>query len=290
MNASNWIIPALSALFPVSVVLAAGPSAASRNLEQRIRIQQERLPQIEQMAKQQREEVQQWYEHERATAGQERIREIAADFPMPERVRWIEYIRMYQDRPSTADYFDTLYFNVPFTYRAIDLPYGMMQEYTVSEMAALLQNESFRAKLAQVVDEEWQVPVLRIEAQLLLNLMDTIHLELTMELQRLERNKTARLDDIAKEEKNLQEQVRTILDYLRQSEQRKPQLGVVEAVGHSPQTGYYCVIEGIDRPLQPGDTARGVRVVSVDAQKVVFARNETTWAQDLGAPAQPQWD
>jgi hypothetical protein len=120
--------------------------------------------------------------------------------------------------------------------------------------------------------------------------MDTINLELTMDLQRLERNKTTRLDEIAKEEKDLQEKVRTILDYLRQSEQRKPQLGVVEAVGHSPQTGYYCVIEGIDRPLQPGDAVRGIRIVTVDAGKVEFAKNGTTWTQGLGAPAQPQWD
>ena len=111
-----------------------------------------------------------------------------------------------------------------------------------------------------------------------------------MDVRQLERNKAARLNEIATQEKDLQEQVRTILEYLKQSAQRPRQLGVVEAVGYSPQTGYYCVVEGIDKVLQPGDSVRGIRVVTVDPQKVEFARNGTTWTQGVGAPAQPHWD
>jgi hypothetical protein len=289
MNASNWIIPALSALFPVSVVLAAGPSAASRNLEERIGIQQERLPQIEQMAQEQREQVERWYERQRARTPEE-ARKLAARFSLAERLRWIEYARMYADRPSTAYYFDSPYYSYPFTDRAILLPYAMTEEYTISEMADLLRSESFRAKLAQVEDEEWELPILRREARRLRDLMDTLNVELTMDVQQLERNKAARLDAIARQEKNLQEQVRTILDYLKQSEQRPPQLGVVESVGFSPQSGSFCLIEGVEKVLQPGDTVRGIRVVTVDPQKVEFAKNGVRWTQQLGAPPQPYWE
>jgi hypothetical protein len=290
MKVSNWFIPALSTLFSASVAVAAGPSATGANLEQRIRIQQERLPQIEQMAKQEREQAEQWYPRERNESAQYVARETAARFPLAERLRWIEYARMYADRLSTVYYFGTPYFNHPFTERAIWLSYAMVEEYTISEMADLLQSESFRAKLTQVEDGYWELPILRREARRLLDLMDTLNVELTMSVQQLERNKAARLEEVSQQEKGLQEQVRTILDYLRQSGQRPPQLGVVEAVGYSPQTGYYCMVEGIDRVLQPGDTARGVRVVSIDAQKVAFAKNGTTWAQGLGTPAQPPWD
>jgi hypothetical protein len=289
MKASNQFIWALSAWFWASAAAAVGPSTAGTNLEDRIRIQQERLPQIEQMARQEREQVQQWYERRRSETPEE-ARELAARLGLAQRLRWIEYARMYADRPSTVDYFDSPYFSYPFSERAIWLPYALVQEFTVSEMADLLRSESFRAKLLQVEGEHWQLPVLRREARRLLDLMDTLNVELTMSVRQLERNRTARLDEVAQREKGLQEQVRIILDYLKQSAERPPQLGVVEAVGYNPQTGYYCMIEGVDRVLQPGDTVRGIRVVSIDAQEVAFARNGTTWTQGLGAAAQPHWD
>jgi hypothetical protein len=289
MNASNWIIPALSTWCLTAGALAANPAPTNSNLEQRIRIQQERLAQIEQMAQQQREQVEQSHEQQRAQAP-EKARELAARLTQPERLRWIEYAHMYADRPSTASWFGSLYFHYPYTEWTAWLIDAMEDEYAISEMADLLRSESFRAKLVQVVDERWEPPVLRRAARRLLDLMDSLNVELTMDARLLERNKTARLNEIAKQEKDLQEQVRTILDYLKQSAQHQPQLGVVEAVGHSPETGSYCMIEGIDRVLRPGDAVRGIRIVAVDPEKVEFAKNGTTWTQGLGAPAQPQWD
>jgi hypothetical protein len=289
MKVSNWFIPALSTWFSASVVLAVGPSSTGSNLEQRIRIQQERLPQIEQMIQREREQVERGYERQRSQTPEE-ARELAARFSLAERLRWIEYSRMYADRVSTAYYFGSTYYSHPYSEYAILLPAAMTEEFTISEMADLLRSESFRAKLVQVEDEYWEPVVLRRAARRLLDLMDTLNVELTMDVQQRERNKAARLDALAQQEKELQEQVRTILDYLKQSAQRPPQLGVVEAVGYSPQTGYYCMVEGIDRVLQPGDSVRGIRVVAIDAQKVEFARNGTTWTQGLGTPAQPQWD
>ncbi len=289
MKVSDWLIPALTAWFSASVVLAAGPSRTGTNLEQRIRIQQERLPQIEQMVQREREEVERWYEGQRAETPY-KARELAARFPLAERLRWIEYSRMYADRVSPAYYFGSTYYSYPYSEYAILLPAAMLEEFTISEMADLLQSKSLRAKLVQVEDEYWEPVVLRRAARRMLDLMDTLNVELTMDVRQLERNKAARLNEIARQEKDLQEQVRTILDYLKQSAQRPPQLGVVEAVGYSPQTGYYCMVEGIDKVLQPGDSVRGIRVVTVDPQKVEFARNGTTWTQGVGAPAQRQWD
>ncbi len=68
------------------------------------------------------------------------------------------------------------------------------------------------------------------------------------------------------------------------------QFGVVESVGYCPDGGYFCIIEGVDRPLGIGDTAGKVRIVKIDQEKVEFAKDGTTWTQQLGAPPQPNWD
>ena len=289
MKASHWIIPALSTLFFTAVALAANPSSAD-NLATRVRLQQDRLPQIEQMARQEREQVEQWYKRQRAGALQEDAREAAVELSRAQRTLWVEFAKMHQYEPYAAGYFDASYYVLPFGSEAALLRYAMDKEYCVSEMARLLLSESFRQKLTQIVNEHWEVPLLQREASQLLVLMDTLDAKLKRHLQQLDTDRQARLDAVSQQERDLQEQVRTISDYLKKAEQRKPQLGVVDAVACSPQSGYFCMIEGIDEVLRPGDSVRGVRVVRIDPEKVEFTRDGVAWTQDLGAPAQPHWD
>lgn len=285
MKTSRWLIPTLSALFLTVTALAADV-----NLAERIRIQEERLPPIAQMAHQEREQVERWYARQRARTRQEEARERAAQLSLAQRTLWTEFAKMHQDRPYATGYFDAAQYGFPVSYEAAVLRYTMTEEYFVSEMASLLVDKNFRAKLVQIVDEPWQSALLQREARRLLDLMDTLDVELMMDLRQLENHRTEQLNAVAQREKELQEQVRTILDYLKRIEQRQPQLGVVESVGYSPQNGYFCTIEGVDKVLQPGDTAQGIQVVSIDPQKVTFAKNEITWTQGLGAPAQPHWE
>jgi len=91
-------------------------------------------------------------------------------------------------------------------------------------------------------------------------------------------------------ENDLKEQVRGILEYLRQSESRAVRLGVVESVGYCPSSGYYCMIEGVDQVLATGDRIGRIRVLKIGPERVEFAKDGTTWAQALGASAQPFWD
>ena len=39
-----------------------------------------------------------------------------------------------------------------------------------------------------------------------------------------------------------------------------------------------------------GDTVGKVRILKIDQEKVEFAKDGTTWAQQLGAAPQPFWD
>ena len=91
-------------------------------------------------------------------------------------------------------------------------------------------------------------------------------------------------------ENDLKEQVRGILEYLRQSESRPVRFGVVESVGYCPSSGYYCTIEGVDKVLATGDRIGRIRVLKINPEKVEFAKDGTAWAQALGASAQPFWD
>jgi len=91
-------------------------------------------------------------------------------------------------------------------------------------------------------------------------------------------------------ENDLKEQVRGILEYLRQSESRPVQFGVVESVGYCPDGGYFCLIQGVDRPLGIGDTVGKVRILKIDQEKVEFAKDGTTWTQQLEAAPQAFWD
>lgn len=289
MKASNWIIPALSTLCFTAVALTANPSSAD-NLATRVRIQQDRLPQIEQMARQEREQVEQWYKRQHAGALQEDALEAAAGLSQAQRTLWVEFAKMHQYELYAPGYFDASYYVFPFRPDAALLRYAMDEEYYVSEMTRLLWSEGFRQKLTQIVNEHWEGPLLQREASHLLVLMDSLDATLKRHLQQRDTERHARLDAVSQQEGDLQEQVRTISDYLKKAEQRKPQQGAVEAVAYSPQSGYFCMIEGIDEVLRPGDRVRGVRVVRIDPEKVQFTRDGFAWTQDLGAPAQPHWD
>lgn len=168
----------------------------------------------------------------------------------------------------------------------------VIEEYFVDEMGSLLMGEDFQRKLTQIADERLEVPLtplLRREARTLLALVVRLRAKLAMELTPLENARTARLEAAMKWERDLKEQVRGILEYLRQQEAREPDFGAVESIGHFPRGGYFCMIEGVDRVLGIGDRVGRVRVLHIDREKVEFVQDGTRWVQQLGAPAQPSW-
>ena len=220
---------------------------------------------------------------------QEITRREAARLSLAQRELWVQYADLYLDRPYTPAYFNSGF----VSYRAALLGQAMIQEYLISEMADLLANQEFERKLVQIVEERLDVPLsplLRDRATELLNLMRQVRAELTRELGQLENQRNARWEAIMEWEKDLKEQVRGILEYLRQSESRPGQFGIVESVGYCPSSGYYCMIEGVDRVLGVGDRVGSVRVLKIDPEKVEFGNEGTTWAQALGASPQPFWE
>ena len=303
MRCADWILPGFSLLFCGTVAFSATGPAVRPDLAERIKIQEARVPQIEAQAARDRDRVQQWYRARRAAIVQEITRREAAQFSIAQRDVWVQYWDMYRDRFYTPAYFDPTF---PSVYPMARLAQAMRGEYLISEMAELLASEEFEQKLTQIVEERlevrrpntsyggWQppsyLPLLQRQARQLLTVVRSVRTQLTIELTQLDNQKKARLDAIMKWEDDLKEQVRGILEYLRRSESRPVQFGVVESVGYCPDGGYFCLIEGVHRPLGIGDTVGKVRIVKIDQEKVEFTKDGTTWTQQLGAAPQPHWD
>jgi hypothetical protein len=267
---------------------ATGP-AVRPDIAERIKVQEARVPQIEAVAARDREQVELWYKLRRAEVTQEITRRDAARLSLAEREQWVQYADLYLDR-----FYAPAYFNAGFVPpRVALLGQAMIQEYLIREMANVLASGEFERKLTQIVEERLRVPLLPLlqdQAQKLLILVRQVRAELAMQVRQLDDQRKARLDAIMKWENDLKEQVRGILEYLRQSESRPVQFGVVESVGYCPDGGYFCLIEGVDRVLGIGDTVGKVRISKIDQEKVEFAKDGTTWAQRLGAAPQPFWD
>ncbi|OHB66434.1 MAG: hypothetical protein A2Y76_14160 [Planctomycetes bacterium RBG_13_60_9] len=272
-----------------TVALSANQPARQPGIAERIEVQEARLPQIEAVAAREREGVEQWYQQRRAEVTREVARRAAARIRLSDRALWTEFARMQLDLPPVKGYLDISHL---FGCDAAVLRQAMIQEYFINEMADVLLSDEFERELSHIVTEHWDVPLLpllRDTAQGLLALTRRVRAEVDMELRQLENQKKARLNATMEWERDLKEQVRGILEYLRQSESRQVQLGVVESVGYSPKSGHYCMIEGVDRVLAAGDRVGDIRIVKIDSEKVEFVKDETAWAQKLGAPASPFW-
>ena len=318
MRASNGIRKGFAIALCFAGGLSAYASSGESMMAERIATQETRLGEIEASAAQETEQVEQWYTQRCAERTRTISRREAARIGYADRLRWVEFMKMHRGQSHPDAYFDASSYGFVISPSVHRLRLAMEQEYLLTEMADLLVSDDFFEKLTQIVEERWDtplptlrsegrlvpsllpllskerwdaslLPLLREEARRLLDVVVPVRRELTAELRHLENARRARLDATMEWERDLKEQVHGILEYLRQSESRQAQVGVVESIGYCPQSGYFCMVEGVDRVLGMGDTIGGIRVLSINREKVEFAKNGTTWAQQLGAPPEPHW-
>jgi len=303
MKLRDWTIPAVLLLGCGNVVLAENGASTSARVAARIRVQEARVPQIEALAARDREQVEQWYRARQDAVIREITRAEAARFPLAQREIWVQYAGPYLGRPYAAEYVSPGF--IPSIPIAL-LNQAMYEEYLISEMADVLASGEFGQKLEQLVQERLEVrtpntsyggwepasylPLLQRRAQELLIVVRRVRTQAAIELTQLANQRDVRLGAIMEWENDLKEQVRGILEYLRQSESRPVRFGVVESVGYCPSSGYYCTIEGVDKVLTTGDRIGRIRVLKIGPEQVEFTKDGTTWAQALGASAQPFWD
>ena len=89
MRSSNGIVPGFVLLCCGTVAFSGGGPSSDDQLAERIRIQEARVPQIEALAAQDREQVEQWYRRRRAEIVRVITRPEAARFSFAQRDLWV---------------------------------------------------------------------------------------------------------------------------------------------------------------------------------------------------------
>ena len=261
---------------------------AENQIEERIKIQQSRLSDINQIVFQQREDVGNWYsfwvEQIRLSALQ-----YAGKLKFSERAVWTEFIRITNQSPLTDAYF----FNAPTFLddrKVYELRTAMMDSFFLDSAADFLMDAGTPALLSYLAnsyvyltDNKEENFLLRREAQKILTAAEFFNLQLS----RIENIREIKLAQAEQWEMDTRAD---LADVTRQIEkQPQTQYGVVTAISYGPKD-VSCLIEGIDDIIKQGDIIHNnIKVVQIDRYKIEFANNGQRWIQDIGQAAKPMW-
>jgi hypothetical protein len=110
--------------------------------------------------------------------------------------------------------------------------------------------------------------------------------EFQMELTYLQERRDASLEELARWEHGIREDVIKTIDQI-QAPARETDIGVIKAIMH--EKDHACIMINEDIVYQ-GSTTRGVKVLRIYKDRVEFSKRGRKWAQKLGAPAGPYWN
>jgi len=267
-------------------------------IKQRVKIQQERLKDIEELAASERQAIEQWYACQLAELRQLAQRQ-AKQLILSKRMLWTEFIKMNNETPHADTYFK-MNDQIPFAHgyfnntasifikdiKTFELREAMIDSYFLNEAANLLLDSKFSELLTDLSNGSAYNPqnlLIRSEARKLLRLAK----EFESELMRLENRRNDRLAALEQWEKGLKEHVYKVMREIKALPET-PELGVVSAIS-CDQKGAICMIDGVDKVLQPSDTIQNVTVVRIHQDRVEFAKAGQRWTQKIGESANPAW-
>jgi len=279
--------------------------AAEAQTEARLKIQQQRLKDIEELAVSERQAIEQWYARHLTELRQLAQRQ-AKQLIVSERMLWTEFIKMNNGH---ADTYFKMNDQIPFAHgyfktesmtsvltntaqifikdiKTFELREAMIDSYFLSTAANLLLDSEFCELLTDLSNGSAYNPqnfLIRSEARKLLRLAK----EFESELMRLENRRNDRLAALEQWEKGLKEHVYKVMREIK-AVPETPELGVVSAIS-CDEKGAICMVDGIDKTLQPGDKINNVTVVRIQQDRVEFAKAGQRWVQAVGEPANPAW-
>ncbi len=281
-----------TAILTLACLLIAIPCQAAENqptaeaqIEARLKIQQQRLKDIEQLAASERQAIKQWYARHLTELRQLAQRQ-ARQLILSHKMLWTEFIKM----DSQVPFADTYFLNTARTFirdtEAFELRAAMIDSYFLSTAANLLLDPEFCKLLTDLSNGSGYNPqnlLIRSEARKLLRLAKEFELELI----RLENRRNDRLAGLEQWEKGLREHVYKVMREIKALPET-PELGVVSAISYD-EKGALCMIDGVDKVLQPGDTIQDVTVVRIHQDRIEFSKDSQRWAQTVGQAANPAW-
>ena len=258
---------------------------SASSVEARLKIQQQRLKDIEELAVSERQAIEQWYARHFTELRQLAQRQ-ARQLILSHKMLWTEFIKMNSQIPFA----DTYFFNTARTFvsdtEAFELRAAMIDSYFLSTAANLLLDHEFCKLLTDLSNGSAYNPqnlLIRSEARKLLRLAK----EFESDLMRLENRRNDRLAGLEQWEKGLREHVYKVMREIK-AQPETPEMGVVSAISYDKK-GALCMIDGVDKVLQPGDTIQNVTVVRIHQDRIEFAKDGQRWVQVVGQPANPAW-
>lgn len=292
-------------IITLACLLLATPSQAegktiaqAEQTEQQLRIQEERLKNIEEQASTERQQIEVWYRRSLIELRQLAERK-AKQLKLDNRSLWIEFVKM-NEQTSQFDTYFKMNDQIPNAYgyfmntttvflrdvETFELRAALADSYFLSAAANLLMDKNFRRRLADLADGSAYNPQslpIRSEARKLLHFVN----EYESRLAALQDRRTAKLAGVEQWKQGLKADVLRVMREIKAAPE-KVNKGVVSAIICN-QKSQLCMVDGIDRILKEGDSIGNIVIVKIYPDQVEFARGSQKWAQLVGKPASDAW-
>jgi hypothetical protein len=205
-------------------------------------------------------------------------RRYAENLGYPDRLLWVEFIKMTRGENSADRYFLTPSFLEYKTFRLRD---AMMRTYSVYAAQNLLLDDRAYEVMAGIESGGSYNTISRRQARKVLNIMQ----ELRLISSRIERQRKEELAHLERWQKKAAEDISGAVSQLKvQPPAAKP--GVVTAIIYSPKI---CSAMINDEVLHDGDSLGDVKILKIHPDKVNFERNGQVWTQELGKAYEKFW-
>ncbi|MFC1675539.1 hypothetical protein ACFL3G_00580 [Planctomycetota bacterium] len=195
----------------------------------------------------------------------------------PERMRWVEFIKMIEREPATNNDLLRSGFLENKIYK---LHAAMLDSYSLSAMQDLLLDENTREIIAYFAENnKHHSSLLREQARKILVIMN----DLQSRSARLEKQWDYSLANLEQWGKN---QAEFILRATNQTTVKAKTPGTVTAILRDNKS-YLAMIDG--KLVRETETIKGVKVAKITPDSVQFKKMLKKWTQKLGQPPKESW-
>jgi hypothetical protein len=279
----------------------------TEQIQQQLRIQDERLTNIDEQVLMKRRQIDVWYERELSELRQlaaRKVRQLKPD----NRALWTEFIKMHGQTSEFDTYFK-MNDQIPHAYSyfmnttlsspiattstifirdtdTFDLRAALADGYFLSAAANLLLDPNFRKRLADLADGSPYNPqslLVRMEARKLLYVVDDFQSKLAA----LQVRREAKLAALEQWKQDLKADVFRVMRETTAAPETVDD-GVVSAILYS-QDSPLCMVDGLDRIFKEGDSIGSIVIVKINPDHVEFSKGSQTWTQLVGKPAGAAW-
>lgn len=270
----------------------------TKEIQHQLKIQEERLKDIEEQASRERQRIETWYE--RSLVELRRLAERKAkQLNLDHKALWTEFIKMNEQTPQFDTYFK-MNDQIPDAYgyfmntttvflkdvETFKLRAALVDSYFLSAFGNVLMDSNFQKRLADLADGSGYNPQslpIRIQARKLLYVVNDFVSKVTS----LQDRKAVKLAAVEQRRQDLKADVlRATREIKAAPEKANP--GVVSAIMYSKNSPF-CMINGFDKVLKEGDSIGNIVVTKIYPDQVEFAKGSQKWTQLVGKSPNTAW-